>query len=179
MLTHLLEIWSEIINDDKITSMKRIFYYHLCREFHLKYIYIYIEKYHAIKSFEKDFAYFNIDFWFAIFSISSNLGVSRTRLVDTSLLFEREERGVFQNVQKEREKDWQKVKNSRSLFSRCFFPRTHRLSFHLGFFQPTLLPQIWRSDRLLLENHTSEIHANQRLLFFLKYWKIFKNKIRE
>lgn len=80
---------------------------------------------------------------------------------------------MFQNVQKEREKDWQKVKNSRSLFSRCFFPRTYRLSFHLGFFQPILLPQIWKSDQLLLENHTSEIYMNQRLLFVLKYWKIF------
>lgn len=118
------------------------------------------------------------DFWFTIFSIIQ-IGVSRTRLVDISLLFEREERRVFQNVQKEREKDWQKVKNSRSLFSRCFFPRTHRLSFHLGFFQPTLLPQIWRSDRLLLENYTSEIHRNRRLLFLLKYWKIFnKSKIK-
>lgn len=128
-----------------------------------------------IKSFEKTYVP-QYAFSFAIFSIIQT-GVSRTRLVDTSVLFEREERRcVFQNVQKEREKDWQKVKNSRSLFSRCFFPRAHRLSFHLGFFQPTLFPQIWKSDRLLLENHTSEIHM---IIICFKYWKIFdKSKIK-
>lgn len=73
-------------------------------------IYIYIEKYHAIKSFEKDLRIFNIDFWFAIFSISSNLGVSRTRLVDTSLLFERENAECSKTCRKREKKTGRKLK---------------------------------------------------------------------